>query len=416
MLQTSTDVLVVGAGPTGLALSVALQSAGVDHVVIDALAQGQNTSRAAVIHAHTLEALATIGVAAKLENEGNLLSQFVVRDRDRALLQIGFDELPSAYQGLLIVPQSVTEKILSDRLSALGGSIRRGTKAIALERDATGVNARVVTGGREQSIHARYVVGADGMHSIVREAAGIGFKGASYGESFLLADVRMHWPLEPTEVSLFFSAAGLVVVAPLPDRSFRIVATLEDAPEAASIQDIQKILDARGPARRPCKVESVGWSSRFRVHHRLADTYRNGPFLLMGDAAHVHSPAGGQGMNTGVIDAIALGGALSRVLGGAPELELDSYASTRRPAAEQVLSLAGRLTTMAVLRPLGLRMLRNGMLRVLNRLAPFKMRLALDLSGLSRRKLSGITPRDYKHVQPMGGNDKRQLGNVRKAA
>jgi len=213
-------------------------------------------------------------------------------------------------------------------------------------------------------------------------------RGSAYGESFVLADVRMDWPLGTGEVSLFFSPAGLVVVAPLPDGSYRIVATLDDAPEKPTIADIQKLLDKRGPTQ-PCRVTQIGWASRFRVHHRLADTYRSGPFLLMGDAAHVHSPAGGQGMNTGLVDAIVLGEALTRLVRDrAPESILDDYAATRRPAAAEVLALAGRLTRIATVRSVPLRRIRNLVLRMLDHVPAFKRKLSLGFSGLGRVQYS----------------------------
>src|SRR5262249_55380973 len=184
------------------------------------------------------------------------------------------------------------------------------------------------------AIEARYVVGADGMHSMVRTAAGIEFEGAAYAESFVLADVHMDWPLQRKEVSLFFSAAGLVVVAPLPDGSYRIVATLENAPERPAAEHIQALIDARGPGAQPAEVREVIWSSRFRVHHRLAASYRNDRLFLVGDAAHVHSPAGGQGMNCGLVDACVLGQLLSDVVRGKrAEEALESYETLRRPAA-----------------------------------------------------------------------------------
>ena len=139
------------------------------------------------------------------------------------------------------------------------------------------------------------------------------------------------------EVSLFFSPAGVLVVAPLPDGTFRIVATLNDAPEKAGIKDIQALIDTRGPTTGHNRVEEVVWGSRFRIHHRVAKSYRKGRFLLMGDAAHVHSPAGGQGMNTGLVDAVVLGRLLADVVNGKrPEFALGSYEELRRPAATKV--------------------------------------------------------------------------------
>lgn len=402
MLPTQTQVLIVGAGPTGLALAATLRQAGVDHLLIDALDGAQNTSRAAVVHAHTLEMLEMIGVAAPLSAASLPLTDFTVRDRDEPLLTVSFAKLPSVFQHMLMVPQTTTEAVLQARLQALGGAVHRGVVALGAAPDGQGAVVRVRSANGEAAIRARYVVGGDGMHSMVRSAAGIGFAGEAYGESFVLADVRMDWPLGPTEVSLFFSPAGLVVVAPLPDGGYRIVATLEDAPEHPQIADMQRLLDSRGPAAAPSRITAIAWSSRFRVHHRLADTYRNGPFLLMGDAAHVHSPAGGQGMNTGLADAILLGQALIRVLRDrAPETTLDDYAQVRRPAAREVLALASRLTRIATVRSPLLRRLRNLVLRGLDHLPLVKHKLSLELSGLARRRYSALpSPADARGVRP----------------
>lgn len=391
MLSARTDVLIVGAGPTGLALAAALQKAGVDHMLIDAAVGRQSTSRAAVVHAHTLEMLETIDAVEPLTAQAIKLARFTVRDRDRALLQVKFDRLPSACRQLLMVPQTTTEAVLEERLVALGGEVHRGVSALTMARDADGAAVRVATPEGQRTIHGRFVVGADGMHSVVRAAAGIAFQGDTHDESFVLADVRMDWPLGAEEVSLFFSPAGLVVVAPLPDGSFRVVATLPDAPTQPGVDDIQQLLDARGPARQPCRVRDVVRGSRFRVHHRLADNYRSGPYLLIGDAAHVHSPAGGQGMNTGLVDAIVLSEALVWVVrDGAADTILDDYGSTRRPAAKKVLDLASRLTRVATVRSAAGRGVRNLVLRVLDRVAPLKRKLAMDLSGLARRRYSRL--------------------------
>ncbi|HEX8224658.1 MAG TPA: FAD-dependent monooxygenase [Allosphingosinicella sp.] len=390
MLPNHTEVLIVGAGPTGLAAAVGLSQAGIDHLLIDSLAEGQNSSRAAVVHAHTLEALATLGVADALQGKGVTLSRFAIRDRDRPLLELGFGNLPTAHSGLLMVPQCTTEAVLGDRLVELGGTIHRGVTALEVREAAGGAEVRVGTADGEQTIRARYVVAGDGMHSLVREAAGIAFEGEAYAESFILADVRTDWPLGAVEVSLFFSPDGMLVVAPLPGGAFRIVATMEDAPRVPGVADIQRLLETRGPAGAGT-VHEVIWGSRFRVQHRLAERFRRGPFLLMGDAAHVHSPAGGQGMNTGLVDAVLLSQALAKVVRGeAPDGLLDLYAELRRPAAEQVLHLAGRLTKMAMLRSPMARFGRNLLLRILNRFGRFRRMMAMNLSGLGRRALAEL--------------------------
>ncbi len=404
MTPEDTDVLIVGAGPTGLTLAAALQKGGVRHLIVDARETAQNTSRAAVVHPHTLEMLQTIGVAGPLAAEGIPLTTFTVRDRDRALLQLDFSTLPSTFQHMLMVPQSTTETVLEDRLAELGGHVIRGATASDLAIDANGAAVSLRSASGEHLIHARYVVAADGMHSAIREQVGIPFEGEAYGETFVLADVIMAWPLGPKEVSLYFSPAGLVVVAPLPDGSYRIVATMESPPEEPTLADIQRLLDARGPKARQAQVTNVLWSSRFRVHHRLAETYRKGPVLLMGDAAHVHSPAGGQGMNTGIVDAAVLGDALTRVLrGGAPDALLDQYASLRRPAAEEVLALAGRLTRIATIRSKFGRHVRNLVLQLLDHAPLFKRRLSLALSGIGRRKSSVLPGRSEVATHPKRG-------------
>ena len=258
-------------------------------------------------------------------------------------------------------------------------------------RTLTARSVTVVESGREKLISARYVVGGDGMNSLVRKSTGIEFDGAAYDASFVLADVRLDWPVGPTEVSLFFAPAGLVVVAPLPDGSYRIVATMDNAPEKPDVADIQALLDSRGPTQEKARVLGLTWSSRFRVHHRLVRAYRKDRLFLMGDAAHVHSPAGGQGMNTGIIDAVVLGQLLGDVVNGVrPEAELDLYETLRRPAAQEVLDLAGRMTDMALARNPVKRFVRNLALSLVN-LSPFlKRRIALKLSGLSRAPLARL--------------------------
>jgi 2-polyprenyl-6-methoxyphenol hydroxylase-like FAD-dependent oxidoreductase len=380
-LPRRTDVLIIGAGPVGLTLAASLKARGVDVVVIDQAAEGANTSRAAVIHARTLEALHGIDVSDELVRRGIIVPRFTVRDRDRALLTIDFDGLPGRHPYTLMLPQDSTEDVLTSRLEELGGRVHRPCELARLDQDATGVTATMVGG---ESLRASYVVGADGMHSAVREQTGIGFAGDSYAQSFVLADVHLDWEFEDDEVMLYLSPAGLVVAAPLPGGRHRIVATVDEAPERPDRDHIQALLDARGPQKHPARVKDVVWSSRFRVHHRLADRYREGRIFLAGDAAHVHSPAGGQGMNTGIQDAVALAARLAGVLrGGADESILDQYEDERRPVAADVVGLTHRATLVATVRRPGVRRIRNAALRVLDRIPAVRRKLALNISGLA---------------------------------
>src|SRR5258708_1977356 len=310
------DVLVVGAGPSGLTLAASLVKRGIATTVVDRQPAGANTSRAAVVNSRTLEVLEDLDVARRLVKEGIQAPRFSIRDRARTLIPIDFSRLPSDYPYSLMVPQSTTEKLLLDRLIELGGSVIRPKTLTSITQDADGVTATFDDG---DVIRARYAVGADGIHSTVREQAGIGFQGGSYDESFMLADVRLSGEAPLDEVILFWAKAGMTVVAPLPGDILRIVAPVADAPEEPSAPFIQQILDNRGPGAGRMVVTDVIWGSRFRIHHRVADSYRAGRLLLSGAAAHVHSPARRQGLNLRIQDALAVADAPPGGLGGAPE-------------------------------------------------------------------------------------------------
>ena len=387
MHDTSTqdvDVLIVGAGPTGLTVAASLLLKGVRIALVDRQSEGASTSRAAAVNARTLEVLEGLDVTRRLLKEGVEAPRFTIRDGAKVLLPIDFSSLDTAYPFTLLVPQSTTERLLLDRVRELGGDVIRPRSIVTVTQDSGGVTATFTDGG---TIRARYVVGADGMHSTVREQAGIGFSGCSYEHSFVLADARLTGDTPTDEVKLFWAPEGLTVIAPLPDGSFRIVAPVDNAPEEPSEAFLQEILDTRGPGG--LTVTEVVWASRFRIHHRVADTYRAGRILLAGDAAHVHSPAGGQGMNLGIQDAVVLADALADALGvglqdGGSEQALDDYSATRRPIAKQVVELTDRLTRLATL-PRALRPLRNVFLGIAGRIPAARRILAARLSGLVYR-------------------------------
>jgi len=380
-LPASTDVLIVGAGPVGLTLAASLAAAGIRAVLVDKQAAGANTSRACVVHSRTLEVLRELKVSEELVNRGLIVPRFTVRDRDRVLMTIDFGGLPTDYPYTLMIPQDITEQILLERLHAVGGQVHRPYELTSLAHVGGEVTATMATG---DTIRATYTVGTDGMHSTVREQTGIGFTGDTYAQSFVLADVHMDWHLPATEVMLYYSPAGLVVVSALPGGRHRIVATVDEAPEHPSAELVQALLDARGPEQQPAKIRDVVWSSRFRVHHRLADHYRAGQMFLAGDAAHVHSPAGGQGMNTGIQDATALASRLIAVLrDGAADTVLDEYEAERRPVAAEVVALTHQITRVATIDSVPLRKARNALLRALDWVPAVHHSLAMSLSELS---------------------------------
>ena len=383
-LPARTEVLVVGAGPVGLAVAASLAGHGHNVTVVDQQETGANTSRAAVVHARTLEMLERIGVSKRLAGLGIHARQFSIRDGDRELVPVRFDGLPTDYPYTLMVPQNITEQVLLDRLEELGGSVHRPYVASGVSQTADGAQVTFDSG---DVIKAQYVVAADGMNSTIRDSAGLGPNGDVNGTlplSFALADVRVEAGLPADEVLLFFSKTGMLVVAPLPDGSFRLVAEVDDAPEQPNVAYAQQLLNTRGPRRTTVKVTEVIWGSRFRIHERVADEYRAGRVLLAGDAAHTHSPAGGQGMNLGLRDAVALGDALSLALSGSREDKLDEYAAGSRAEAMHVVALAHRLTRLATAPP-AVRPLRNVALRLLAHVPAFRRRLAEQLSAIGRR-------------------------------
>jgi 2-polyprenyl-6-methoxyphenol hydroxylase-like FAD-dependent oxidoreductase len=381
-LPGRTEVLVVGAGPVGLAVAASLAGHGHDVTVVDRQETGANTSRAAVVHARTLEMLERIGVSERLAALGIQARQFSIRDGDRELVPVRFDGLPTDYPYTLMVPQNVTEQVLLERLEELGGKVYRPYLATGLNQTVDGAEVSLDNG---TVIGARYVVAADGMNSTIRDLAGLGANGNdALSLSFTLADVRVEGGLPADEVLLFFSAPGMLVVAPLPDGSFRFVAEVDDAPEQPDVAYAQQLIDIRGPRRTTVSVTEVIWGSRFRIHERVADRYRAGRVLLAGDAAHTHSPAGGQGMNLGLRDAVALGDALSVALSESREDKLDEYAAGSRAEAMHVVALAHRLTRLATAPP-AVRPLRNVALRLLAHVPAFRRGLAEQLSAIGHR-------------------------------
>ena len=378
MPTPTTEVLIVGAGPVGLTAAIVLTQHGHTVTIVDDQAEGANTSRAAVVHARTLELLTPYGVTEQLVARGVHTPAFTIHDRDTVLVRVPFADLPTAHPYTLMISQADTESFLLERLGQLGGKVIRPATVTGLTQDVDQVTASFADG---QQIRARYVIGADGMHSTVR--GDIAFRGGTYGESFVLADVRLSGGVPADQVILYFSPAGLVVVAPLPDGRHRIVATVDEAPQHPDAPFLQHLLDERGPVAHPAIVEDVVWGSRFRVHHRVADVFRANRILLAGDAAHVHSPAGGQGMNLGIEDAVTLGEALSRVLTGAPERVLDDWASARRRTAQGVVAQTDRLTNLATASA-QLRPFRNTAMRLVGRVPTIRRALAMALSGLNR--------------------------------
>jgi 2-polyprenyl-6-methoxyphenol hydroxylase-like FAD-dependent oxidoreductase len=371
-----TEVLVVGAGPTGLTAAVRLAQLGVPHIVLDARAEPTLTSNAALVHASSLELLAQVGVGDDLVAAGRKLHRIVMTDRGRPLVRIDLTRLRTRYPFALGVPQSTTEDLLIKRLSDLGGSVRRPVRVDAVEQDGDEV---LVSAGAAR-FQARYVIGADGSHSAVRSAIGVEFRGETYPSQFVLADIGLSGEQPSDQATINMSADGVTVLAQLPSGNYRIVATVGgEAPESPDRAFVDALLRAR---RIPFRtVAEPVWSSRFRIHHRVAESFRAGNVFLAGDAAHVHSPAAGQGMNTGIADAYDLATKL------ASRADLEAYARVRQQTALEVVRFTDRMTRIAQLSNPAARTVRRVVAGTAGRLHPVQNRIATWVTGLERSPL-----------------------------
>jgi 2-polyprenyl-6-methoxyphenol hydroxylase-like FAD-dependent oxidoreductase len=313
--------------------------------------------------------------------EGVVVPTFTFRQRDKVLARLDFSDLPTHYPFVLTLQQYRTEAILTKRLHDLGGSVQRPYRVTGVSIDGDSAGVEVDGPDGHAVVRARFVVGADGTHSVVRESAQIEFAGGDYSQSFVLADARLDWPLRRDEVQNFFSPAGIVVSGPLPEEQRRVLATVDDPPELITREFVQQILDERGPSG--ARVEELTWTSQFRVHHRIASTFRRGPVFLAGDAAHVHSPAGGQGMNLGIQDAVDLAHTLSAALNGASFADLDGYEKRRRPVARATVAFTNLMTRASILSNGPAQFARNAVFSVVGHLPPARKQMAMHMAELA---------------------------------
>jgi 2-polyprenyl-6-methoxyphenol hydroxylase-like FAD-dependent oxidoreductase len=350
--SSDPDVLIIGAGPTGLVAAAQLAARGVSVRIIDAAPVRSDKSRALGVQARTLELFDKMGVADRLVSLGkpSLGMRLHVEGRQVARLPIddlGIDHTRFPY--LLFVSQVQTERVLDEHLAALGVSVERPVTLVGLEQDEHGVTARVQRYGRDETIRARYLLGADGAHSAVRHALELPFHGDAYASDFVLGDVEASGDLAFEELLLFVSRKGVLIVFPMGGSTVRVMATgfaLRSDAGDPTVEELQEQV-TRLSGRPDFRIERATWVSRFRLHHRGVDRYRVGRVFLAGDAAHIHSPAGGQGMNTGIQDAYNLAWKLAMVVQGhADEVLLDSYQAERLPVGRRLLRFTDRLFSM----------------------------------------------------------------------
>ena len=352
--STDVDVLIVGAGPTGLALAAQLARYGIRFRIIDRNLDRAHESRALAIQPRTLEVLGSLGVARELVECGNTAVNLRMHVGARVvpirLFDLGVND--TAYPFLLFLSQAETERILAGFLLEHGGRIERGVELIGMSQAGDGLDGTIRhRDGREEVVRARYVVGCDGAHSTVRQLSGIVFAGSAYPQTFVLADLEADG-LEAGAAHVFLSGAGMLFFFPLGrPATWRILAMRPRADttpvdQPVSLAEVQALTDASGAAQ--VRLRDPVWMTNFRLHNRGATRYRRGRVFLAGDAAHIHSPAGAQGMNTGIQDAANLGWKLALSLtGAAPSSVLDTYEPERAPVGRRVRSLTERAFVVA---------------------------------------------------------------------
>ena len=387
-MQQDCQVLVVGAGPTGLVLAAELLARGIRTHVIDKGDGVALQSRAIGIHARTLEVLDTMGLAGRFTERGQVVRQFRFYSQRRCLVSLEFARCGSRFGYLLDLPQDQTERLLRARIAELGGAIEQRAELTGL---APGDDAVTVTvagpAGRTGTITAGYVVGCDGAHSLVRRELGLTFRGHPYPQHWLLADVLLDGDLPDGDlredaVHAFFRPDGLPIIF-FPMRGHRWRLTLPFAgdrgEQAPTLAEIQHLTSQRAP--RPVTVSDPTWLASFRCHRRSASAYRRGRVLLAGDSMHIHTPAGGQGLNTGILDAHNLGWKLALVASvRAPGTLVDSYGAERRPVAEEVLRLTHTLVHYGTMSHPVKRRVRDFVVPALGRSAAIQRRAARRLS------------------------------------
>lgn len=368
------NVIVVGAGPTGLLLAGDLAEAGIQTTLIERHAHGSDLTRAFAVHARTLEMLDMRGLADPLIQRGRRLARLNLFNRASASLE----DLPSRFPFVLVIPQYEVESLLEERAAKAGAEILRGAEVTGLRQDRDGAEVQLKDGTTRR---AAYVVGADGHRSTLRRLLGLPFPGTTAIKSMMLADVR----LAEDPGALTFNPRGHLFsfIAPFGDGYHRVMAgdSSRAVPETdpVDLEEVREIL--RVTAGTDFGMHDPRWTSRFHSDERQVPRYRVGRVFLVGDAAHEHTPAGGQGMNTGLTDSANLSWKLVQALRGGPDL-LDSYHNERHPVGAAVIRGTGLLVRAALTESAARRALRNAAAAVVPRSPALQRKIRSAVSGL----------------------------------
>ena len=343
-----SSVLIVGSGPTGMTAALDLARFGISVRIIDKREAPATTSRALVVQSRTLELMELRGLADEFLRIGNPGLGGSVYGDGKRLFRFDFSQIDSRYHYLMFISQAETERILLEALTRENVKVERGVEMISFSQDSSGVKAvlRHKNGTLEEAT-ASYLIDAEGAHSIARTNLGLQFQGKTLDDKFALGDLYIDGDLPQSDFHIFSSSHGFMGLFPMNNSRFRLIASnplsQPSQDTAPSLQELQTIYDQR--SHIPARFRDLTWSSWFRINSRMVEQIKVGRVFLGGDAAHIHSPAGGQGMNTGIQDMVNLGWKLAFVLKGqAPEKLLDTYEQDRLPVMHDVLTKTESLT------------------------------------------------------------------------
>jgi len=398
----SLPVLVVGAGPAGLVLAAELVRHGTTCRIVDKAEGPTPLSKATTVQARSLEMFADMGIADEAIRAGTRSHGVNIYNGTTRLLHVSYDDVESPFPFLLNIPQSGTEKVLGGLVKRLGIEIEWRTEVLGFTQDDDGVTVNLRRpDGQTETVRAAWLVGCDGAHSIVRHVLDIPFAGKTYSQWFGLADARVQWSLGHDELHGFVHPKGLFFAIPEPgEQRFRVVMESEEPPAGTdlTLAHFQAALDERGPGN--AILSDPGWISPFKVNARRAERYRVGRAFIAGDAAHIHSPTGGLGLNTGMQDSYNLAWKLALVIRGLADPSLlDSYQVERIPVADAVLRLAGNLTMMLTLTSPASRELRDHIMPILNGIGAVRHEIAVEDAQLSITYGASPIVSEYHHAR-----------------
>ena len=377
-----TDVLIVGAGPVGLFLANECARRGFRFRIIEEHSSQSEHSKALAIFPRTLEIFDMAGVVGPFLEVANRVTSVAVMTHERTLARMRFTPEESPYSFVAMVPQDVTERLLLEALRQKGGEVEYETKFVSAEQAKDCVSVTLDQKGEPARLRASFIVGCDGAHSAVRHQLKLPFEGAEYRDSFMLADIETNETFPAGELQLCPSESGPVAIFPMSSTRRRVVATIENGEgEPPSLDLVRNVLAHRAPSG--IEAKRLHWSTYFRIHHRHVARLREGRIFIAGDAAHIHSPFGGQGMNTGLHDVWNLVWKLDLFIHGhGNEQLLDSYSAERLPVIKSVIGTTDFLTKVMGTPNKFAQAFRDTVIPMVSRLAPFQQAFVKRLSEL----------------------------------